>query len=87
VEREAGEEAAAALKARGDGVAGVEPAGSGVQWSSGRCGRAGSGVEMEQRERRVARRWKTNLTSGAHLAARGAAGPSRRRGRREEQMR
>ena len=67
MEREAGEEAAAALEAHGDGVAGVEPAGSGVQWSSGRCGRAGSGVEMEQRERRAAQRWKTNLTSGAHL--------------------
>ena len=29
-------------------------------------------------------RWKTKLTSGAHLARRGAAGPSCRRGRREK---
>ena len=32
-------------------------------------------------------RWKMNMTSGAHLAARRVAGPSRRRGRREEQAR
>jgi len=72
VEREAGEEEAVALEARSDGVAGVELAGSGVQWSSGRCKRAGSGVEMEWRERRATWRWKTNQTSGAHLAATGA---------------
>ena len=51
----------------------------------GALGLGGAGGLGDERGRH--RRWKTMLTTGTHLAAREAAGPSCRRRRREEEIR
>ncbi|KAG2592446.1 hypothetical protein PVAP13_5NG549286 [Panicum virgatum] len=53
--------------------------------AAGALGLGGAGGLGDERGKH--RRWKTNLTCGAHLAVREAAGPNCRKGRREEEIR